>query len=68
MEASRRFAHEADLLDGEVAEAVDAVADAGGEAAMAMLGRSVFALDTGLSDAGYDPEVTAVDAAGARLR
>jgi len=68
MEASRRFAHEADLLDGEVADAVDAVADAGGEAAMAMLGRSVFALDTGLSDAGYDPEVTAVDAAGARLR
>jgi len=68
MEASRRFAREADLLDGEVAEAVDAVADAGGEAAMAMLGRSVFALDTGLSDAGYDPEVTAVDAAGARLQ
>ena len=68
MEASRRFAREADLLDGEVAEAVDAVVDAGGEAAMAMLGRSVFALDTGLSDAGYDPEVAAVDATGARLR
>jgi pantoate kinase len=68
MQASRRFAREADLLDGEVAEAVDAVADAGGEAAMAMLGRSVFALDAGLSDAGYDPEVTAVDAAGARLQ
>jgi len=66
--ASRRFAEAADLLDGEVAEAVDAVAAAGGEAAMAMLGRSVFALGTGLSDAGYDAEVTEIHAAGARLR
>jgi len=65
MAASRRFAEAADLLDGEVAEAV---ANAGGEAAMAMLGRSVFALGTGLSDAGYDAEVTEIHAAGARLR
>jgi pantoate kinase len=68
MAASRRFAEDADLLDGEVAEAVDAVADAGGEAAMAMLGRSVFALGTGLSDVGYDAEATEIHAAGARLR
>jgi len=45
--ASRRFARDAALLDGQVAEAVDAVTDAGGEAAMAMLGRTVFALGTG---------------------
>ena len=34
---------------------------------MAMLGRTVFALGTGLSDAGYDPESCRIDAAGARL-
>jgi len=68
MTASRRFAEDANLLDGEVADAVDAVADAGGEAAMAMLGRTVFALGTGLSDAGYDADVTEIHAAGARLR
>lgn len=66
--ASRRFAREADLLDGEVAAAVDAVTDAGGEAAMAMLGRSVFALGTGLSDAGYDAASCEIHAAGACLR
>ena len=37
-------------------------------AAMAMLGRTVFALGTGLSDAGYDPAVCRIDPAGARLR
>ncbi|OTF03329.1 pantoate kinase [Halorubrum sp. SD612] len=77
MDAARGFAREADLLVPEVAEAIDAVDAAGGErtdgrsdgrgAAMAMLGRTVFALGTGLSDAGYDPEVCRIDAAGARL-
>ena len=67
MDAARAFAREADLLVPEVAEAIAAVESAGGEAAMAMLGRTVFALDTGLSDAGYDPEACRVDAAGARL-
>jgi len=66
-DAAREFAREADLLVPEVAEAVDAVDAAGGEAAMAMLGRTVFALGTGLSDAGYEPEACRVDAAGARL-
>ncbi|WP_232700888.1 pantoate kinase [Halobacterium wangiae] len=65
--ASRRFAREADLLDGEVAAAVDAVTDAGAEATMAMLGRTVFALDTGLTDAGYDAESCRIHPAGARL-
>jgi len=50
-----------------VAEAVDAVTDAGGEAAMAMLGRTVFALGTGLSDAGYDAAACRIHPAGARL-
>ncbi|TKX73730.1 sugar kinase [Halorubrum sp. GN11_10-6_MGM] len=77
MDAARGFAREADLLVPEVAEAIEAVDAAGGErtdrgtdgrgAAMAMLGRTVFALGTGLSDAGYDPEVCRIDAAGARL-
>ena len=75
MDAAREFACEADLLVPEVAEAiaaVDAVGDSDEEsdgpgAAMAMLGRTVFALGTGLSDAGYDPEGCRIDAAGARL-
>jgi pantoate kinase len=54
MSASRRFAREADLLPDRVAAAIDDVAAAGGEAAMAMLGETVFALDGGLTDAGYD--------------
>ncbi|ELZ47767.1 GHMP kinase [Halorubrum californiense DSM 19288] len=67
MDAARAFASEADLLVPEVAEAIAAVESAGGDAAMAMLGRTVFALGTGLSDAGYDPEACRIDAAGARL-
>jgi len=54
MGACRTFARDADLLTDRVEAAVDAVVDAGGEAAMVMLGRTVFALGTGLSDAGYD--------------
>ena len=70
MAAARDFAADADLLVPEVAAAIDAVDEAGGssgEAAMAMLGRTVFALGTGLSDAGYDPTVCHTDSAGARL-
>jgi pantoate kinase len=65
--ASRRFAREAGLLPETVREAVDAVEDADGDASMAMLGETVFALGTGLSDAGYDPAVTAIHPAGATL-
>lgn len=68
MLASRAFSREANLLDGEVEHAVETVTNAGGEAAMAMLGRTVFALGTGLSDAGYDAEVCEVHPAGATLR
>ncbi|MFB6108306.1 MAG: pantoate kinase [Haloplanus sp.] len=65
---SRRFAREADLLTDRVGEVVDAVVEAGGEASMAMLGETAFALGTGLSDAGYDPVVTRTHGAGAHLR
>jgi len=65
--AAREFAAGSGLLVPEVREAIDAVDDAGGEAAMAMLGRTVVALGTGLSDAGYDPSVGRIDPAGARL-
>jgi pantoate kinase len=64
---SRRFAREADLLTEDVESAVDAVRDAGGEASMAMLGDTVFAFGTGLTDAGYDPEVCRVHPGGASL-
>jgi len=67
LRASRRFAREADLLTDPVREAVEAATDAGGDAAMAMLGETVFSLGTGLSDAGYDPTVTSVHPAGATL-
>ncbi|MFB6092365.1 MAG: pantoate kinase [Haloquadratum sp.] len=65
---SRRFAGEADLLTDRAAAAIEAVRDAGGDAAMAMLGDTTFAFGDGLSAAGYDPEVCSVHTAGATLR
>ncbi|QZY00481.1 pantoate kinase [Halobaculum rubrum] len=66
--AGREFADEAGLLVPEVAEAVEAVEAEGGLASMAMLGRTVYALGTGLSDAGYDAEACTVHPTGATLR
>jgi len=54
MRAARRFSREAGLQTDEVRAAIEDVQAVGGEAAMAMLGRTVFALDDGLSRAGYD--------------
>ena len=68
MTASREFAEDAGLLIDKVATAIDAVDEAGGDAAMAMLGNTVFATGDGLSAAGYEPETCGVDAGGARLR
>ncbi|MBV0901580.1 pantoate kinase [Haloarcula salina] len=65
--ASRRFSREADLLTPAVKEVIDDVAAAGGDAAMAMLGETVFALGTGLTDAGYDASVCSVYPAGATV-
>jgi len=67
MRASRTFARETGLLTGWVQDVVTDVTDAGGDAAMGMLGETVVALDTGLSDAGYDPEVCQIDPTGATI-
>ncbi|ELZ91886.1 hypothetical protein C440_16279 [Haloferax mucosum ATCC BAA-1512] len=65
---SRRFARDADLLTDRVAAAIEDVRETGGDGSMAMLGETVFAVGTGLSDAGYDAESCRVHAAGATLR
>ena len=71
MTAARSFARNADLLVPKVDEAITAVADVQTDsddgAAMAMLGRTVFALETGLSDAGYEPAVCQTHPGGAQL-
>jgi len=67
MDASRQFSREANLLTEAVREVVADVSAAGGSPAMAMLGETVIALGTGLSDAGYDPAVCAVHPGGATL-
>jgi pantoate kinase len=67
MRASRQFAREAELLTDELRGLILDVNAVGGEASMAMLGETVFALGTGLSDAGHDPSVCAIDPTGATL-
>ncbi|QIB73306.1 sugar kinase [Halogeometricum borinquense] len=64
---SRRFAREADLTTDRVESVIADVRAAGGDASMAMLGETVFAFGTALSDAGYDPEVCDVHPAGSSL-
>ncbi|RQG90144.1 sugar kinase [Natrarchaeobius halalkaliphilus] len=66
--ASRVFAREAGLLTDRVKTTIDDVSDAGGQASMAMLGETVFAFGTGLSDAGYEPTACATHPAGAMIR
>ncbi|ELZ02442.1 pantoate kinase [Natrialba asiatica] len=68
MYASRLFAREAELLTDQVAKAIGDVTDENGQASMAMLGETVFALGTGLSAAGYEPSVCATHPAGALLK
>jgi len=67
MYASRRFAREAGLLTDRVKRAIDDVAGVDGEASMAMLGETVFAFGTGLTDAGYEPAVCETHSAGGTL-
>jgi len=66
--ASRRFAREADLLTDRVRDVILDVSEADGTGSMAMLGETVFALGTGLSDAGHDPSVCRIHPTGAHLR
>ncbi len=66
--ASRAFARETELLTPQLRGVIEDVAAADGEASMAMLGETVFALGTGLSDAGYEPSVCRTHPAGAMLR
>ncbi len=68
MSVSRQFAHDAGVLTDEVERAMAKAEATGGQAAMAMLGRTVFGTDTALSDAGYEPRVCGIDAAGSRLQ
>ena len=68
MRASRRFSRESGLLTTDVRDVILDVSESGGQAAMAMLGRTVFALDGGLSEAGHDPEVCQIHHTGATLK
>ncbi|HKJ59775.1 MAG TPA: sugar kinase, partial [Halobacteriales archaeon] len=65
---AREFARGADLLVARVEDAIDDVLAADGEACMAMLGETVVALGTGLSDAGYEPNVCRISPPGSTLR
>ncbi|WP_255197349.1 pantoate kinase [Halorarius litoreus] len=66
--AAREFADGAGLLTDDLSDVISAVEDEGGQASMAMLGETAFALGTGLTDAGYDAEVCRVHPPGAGLR
>lgn len=68
MEAAGQFTESVGLLTPDLEAVIETVSAAGGQATMAMLGKTVFALGTDLSDAGFDPTVTSVHQAGARLR
>lgn len=65
--ASRQFSREANLVPDEVYDVVTEVSEAGGSGTMGMLGKTVVALGTGLTDAGYDPTVCQVDPTGATV-
>lgn len=67
MAASRAFAGESDLLSDRLAGVISAVEDHGGMASMAMLGKTVFAPGSGLSDAGFEPVRCSIHDAGATL-
>ncbi len=67
-DAARTFASDAGLETQTVAGVIEDVQASGGEAAMAMLGETVLAIGTGLSDAGYSPAACHVHPGGAMLR
>jgi pantoate kinase len=67
MEASRLFSREAGLVTEELAAVIQDVNEVDGSAAMAMLGKTVFAIGDALTEAGYDATSCRVDASGATL-
>lgn len=67
MRASREFSQDAGLETEQLRTVIEDVEAAGGLAAMAMLGRTVFAIDGGLSAAGYDPRECEMAASGVTL-
>lgn len=67
MTASRKFSQDAGLETEQIRAVIEDVEAAGGLAAMAMLGRTVFAIDGGLSAAGYDPRECEMAASGVTL-
>jgi pantoate kinase len=66
-EAAATFSDRIGLETAEVESILETVEGAGGRASMAMLGETVFAFGRSLSEAGYDPHVSAIDPCGARL-
>ena len=67
MAASRSFVEDVGLLTEDLRSIVEDVEASGGTASMAMIGRTVFALGTDLTDAGYDAERTEIHPGGARV-
>lgn len=61
------FSREADLLPADVAAVIEDVEAAGGRACVGHLGKTVVAIDRGLSQAGYDAVPSAVYPTGAAL-
>ncbi|MFB6094986.1 MAG: pantoate kinase [Halodesulfurarchaeum sp.] len=68
LERSRKFAKAVGLLDETITERIEAVEDEGGQATMAMLGRTVIGFGSDLTDAGLDPTVCRVHPTGAAVR
>lgn len=66
-DAGYRFARESGLLTPRVEEVVAEVRATGGTATMAMLGETVIARGTGLTEAGYDPSACLSHPTGARI-
>ncbi|AOW80653.1 sugar kinase [Halodesulfurarchaeum formicicum] len=67
MQSARQFTADVGLATARVESILAAVEETGGVGSMAMLGETVFGFGTALSDAGYEPQVTRVDPAGARI-
>ena len=68
MTLAHQFGVEAELMTPKAQEVIADVQTAGGTAAMAMLGNTVFALGNDLSAAGYDPVVCQTHSGGVSIQ